>query len=73
MPEYLLCSIINLMTPTLKLSKNDSKKEEAFERKYQRSLSLTELFRLTAHQSKLVLQMLIKNGHRKPTEIIKRS
>jgi hypothetical protein len=56
-----------------KSSKNNEKKEQEFELKYQRSLSLTERFRMMIHQSKLVLQMLIDHGHRKPTEIIKRA
>ena len=59
--------------PIYKSSKNNEKKEQEFELKYQRSLSLTERFRMMLHQSKLVLQMLIDHGHRKPTEIIKRT
>lgn len=58
--------------PVYKSPKNSEEKELKFELKYQRSLSLTERFRMALHQSKLVLQMLINNGHRKPTEIIKR-
>ena len=60
------------MSAILKFKKHDQKKEEEFEAKYQRSLSLTERFRMVVRQSKLVLEMLIKNGHRKPSEIIKR-
>jgi len=56
-----------------KSSENNEKKELDFELKYQRSLSLTERFRLAAHQSKLALKMLVENGHRKPFEIIKRT
>ncbi len=58
--------------PVYKSFKNNEKKEQEFELKYQRSLSLTERFRMMIHQSKLMLQMLIDNGHRKPTEITKR-
>lgn len=58
--------------PVLKFKKHNQKKEEEFERKYQRSLSLTERFRMVVRQSKLVLQMMVKNGYRKPSEIIKR-
>lgn len=61
------------MTPILKLKKHSDKKEKEFELKYQRSLSLTERFRMVIHQSKLVLQMLINHGYRKPAEIIKRA
>jgi len=56
----------------LKLKRDNEKKELEFELKYQRSLSLTERFRMALHQSKLVLQTLIKYGYRKPSEIIKR-
>ena len=58
--------------PVLKFKKHNQKKDEEFERKYQRSLSLTERFRMVVRQSKLVLQMMVKNGYRKPSEIIKR-
>ncbi len=60
------------MSPILKLKKHNEEKELDFELKYQRSLSLTERFRMVVHQSKLVLQMLIDHGYRKPSEIIKR-
>ena len=60
------------MSPILKLKKHNERKEKEFEQKYQKSLSLTERFRMVVHQSKLVLQMLINHGHRKPTQIIKR-
>lgn len=58
--------------PIFKAKKSNEKKELEFELKYQRSLSLTERFRMAVRQSKLVLQMLINHGHLKPTEIIKR-
>lgn len=61
------------MAPNLKLKKHNAKKEEEFEQKFQRSLSLTDRFRMVVRQSKLVLRMLIDNGHRKPTEIFKRT
>ena len=60
------------MAPILKLKKHNEKKEKEFEQKYQKSLPLTTRFRAVLHQSKLVLQMLIDHGYRKPTEIIKR-
>ncbi|OGC35165.1 hypothetical protein A2462_02090 [candidate division WOR-1 bacterium RIFOXYC2_FULL_41_25] len=56
-----------------KSDKNNEKKELEFELKYQKSLSLTERFRMMTGQSKLILEMLIKNGHRKPFEVIKRA
>jgi len=56
-----------------KKSGASSKKELEFELKYQRSLSFAQRFRMMLHQSRLVLQMLIENGYRKPTEIIKRA
>ena len=58
--------------PILKSQKYNEKQELEFELKYQGSLSLAERFRMAQRQSKLVLQMLIEHGHRKPTEIIKR-
>lgn len=61
------------MSPILKLKKNNPKKEQEFELKYQQSLSLAERFQMVLHQSKLVLQMLIDHGYRKPAEVIKRT
>jgi len=61
------------MRKVLKLKKDSEKKELDFELKYQKSLSLTNRFRMVLHQSKLVLEMLINHGHRKPSEIIKRT
>lgn len=63
---------MSCMSPIYKSKKNNQKKEEEFELKYQQSLSLTKRFRMVVRQSQLVLKMLIKNGHRKSTEIIKR-
>jgi len=59
--------------PIFKSKKSNEKRELEFELKYQRSLSLAERFRMALRQSRLVLQMLIDHGHRKPTEIIKRA
>jgi len=63
------------MSPIYKSNNAGSslKKELEFELKYQRSLSFAQRFRMMLHQSRLVLRMLIENGYRKPTEIIKRA
>ena len=57
----------------LEFPKDNEKKELDFELKYQKSLSLTQRFRMVLQQSKLLLEMLVKNGHRKPFEIVKRN
>lgn len=61
------------MSPILKLKKHNLKKEQEFELKYQRSLSLADRFHMVIHQSKLVLQTLINYGYRKSSEVIKRT
>jgi len=63
------------MSPIFKAKKGarNEKEELDFELDYQRSLSFSERFRMMLHQSKLILRMLIENGHRKPIEVIKRA
>lgn len=61
------------MTPILKIDKPDEERELDFEIEYQLSLSVEERFRMMFQKSKEMAEMLIKNGHRKPFEIIKRT
>jgi len=63
------------MSPIFKSDPKNSNQEKEldFELKYQKSLSFQERFRMMARQSRLVLKMLVDNGHRKPSEIIKRT
>jgi hypothetical protein len=56
----------------LKLDKDNERKEREFELNFQQSLTIAERFKLMFYMSNLMKEMLIKNGHRKPFEIIKR-
>ena len=60
------------MSPILKLNKPDENKEIEFELNYLHSLSYKERLEMMLRSSGMVLRILIKNGHRKPFEIIKR-
>ncbi len=55
-----------------KSKENNPEKELEFELQYQRTLTVRERFRMMFDKSKMIMEMLIKNGHRKPFEIIKR-
>jgi hypothetical protein len=61
------------MSPILKLDDDDEEKEIAFELDYQLSLDADQRFRMMFQKSKELAEMLVKNGHRRPFEIIKRS
>ena len=56
----------------LKTKINDEEKELDFEIEYQLSLSTSQRFKMMFRKSKEMLEMLERNGHRKPFEIIKR-
>jgi len=60
------------MSPNLKLEKDDSEKELDFELEYQLSLTTQERFEMMFRKSREIAQLLIENGHRKASEIIKR-
>ena len=60
-------------THILKLDKDNDKRETEFELDFQQSLTITERFKMMFYISNLMKEMLIKNGHRKPFEIIKRT
>lgn len=56
----------------LKLSKPDPDRELAFELDYLQSLSTQQRFEMMARKSDEIKEMLLRHGHRKPFEIIKR-
>ena len=60
------------MPPILKLDHDDEEKERAFELDYLLSLTFEERFRMMARQSDELKRMLLRYGHRKPVEIVKR-
>jgi len=59
-------------TYILKLKKSNPKKELRFELDFQLSLSTQERFTMMFRRSNLIKEILIRNGYRKPFEIIKR-
>jgi len=61
------------MSPILKLDDDDEDKEIDFELDYQLSLDVDQRFHMMFQKSKELAKMLVKNGHRRPFEIIKRS
>jgi hypothetical protein len=56
----------------LKIKGNNFRKELDFEIEYQLSLTVQERFKLMFSRADLIKEMLIRNGYRKPIEIIKR-
>jgi len=60
------------MSPILKLDDDDEDKEIDFELDYQLSLNVNQRFHMMFQKSKELAEMLVKNGHRRPFEIIKR-
>lgn len=58
--------------PLYKSEKDNPEKELAFELEYQLSLSTAQRFKMMFEKSKQMLELLVKNGHRKPFEVIKR-
>lgn len=61
------------MSPILKIDKDDEEKELDFELDYQLSLTVDQRFSMMFQKSKELAYMLERNGHRKPSEIIKRT
>lgn len=57
----------------LKLSRHNQKKEIEFELRFLRSLSIRERFEMMFKKTKEMMDLLRKNGHRRPFEIIKRA
>ena len=60
------------MSPVLKLDRDDEDQELEFELAYQRSLTTEERFRMMFQKSREIAEMLIRHGHRKPVETVKR-
>lgn len=61
------------MRQILKLNRHNSKKEIEFELRFLKSLSVSQRFEMMFQKTKEMLNLLKKNGHRKPFEIIKRT
>ena len=61
------------MAPIFKSDTNDEERELDFELEYQLSLSVEERFQMMFQRSREIAEVLIRNGHRKPFKIIKRS
>lgn len=59
--------------PILKLRKHSAKKEIEFELKYLKSLSVKQRFALMIVKTREMMELLKKSGHRRPSEIIKRT
>ena len=57
----------------LKLSRHNQAKEIEFELKFLKSLSLRERFEMMSKKTQEMLNLLRKNGHRRPFKIIKRT
>lgn len=60
------------MSPILKIDTDDEEKEIDFEIDYLLSLTVEQRFHMMFQRSKELAEMLVKNGHRKSPEIIKR-
>lgn len=61
------------MTHVLKLDDHDEEREIDFEISWLLSLTIQERFQLMFQKSKEVMDLLEKNGHRNPSQIIKRT
>lgn len=57
----------------LKLGRHDPTVEDEFEIGFLLSLTTQERFDMVLSRSREVLEMLIRNGHRRPSEIVKRT
>ncbi len=57
----------------LKLSRDNEKKEIEFEISYQLSLTTEERFKMLFEKSRIIKEILLKNGYRRTFEIIKRT
>ena len=61
------------MSNVLKLTNHNPKKEIEFELKFLRSLSVKDRFKLMFKKTEEALELLRKSGHRRPSQIIKRT
>ena len=62
-----------MMVPILKLDDNNEDPEIDFELSYLLSLTLQERFQLMLKKTKELVDLLEKNGHRRPNGIFKRT
>ena len=60
------------MCPILKLDHDDEERERAFELEFLLSLTTAQRFEMMIRQSNEIKRTLIRNGHRRPVEIVKR-
>lgn len=60
------------MKNLLKLNKHNEEKEIEFELDYLLSLTVKQRFEMVFKKSEEIKKLLLKNGYRKPFEIIKR-
>ncbi|KPL00935.1 MAG: hypothetical protein AMJ91_02425 [candidate division Zixibacteria bacterium SM23_73_3] len=61
------------MSPVLKLDNHNEEQEIEFELSWLLSLSLQERFQLMLKKTKELIELLERNGHRRPTQIVKRT
>ena len=61
------------MFPILKIDADDEEKELEFDPEYQLSLTTQQRFEMMFEKSRIMAPLVLKHGHRKPFEIIKRT
>lgn len=63
------------MAPVLKVEPGEDadERELEFELAWQKSLTTAQRFRMMEEKSREMLEALIRHGHRKPVEIVKRA
>ena len=59
--------------PVLKLKNDDERQEIKFELDYLASLTTRQRFQMMAQKSREMILLLKQNGHRKTTQVIKRT
>jgi hypothetical protein len=61
------------MAPVLKLDDDNEEQKIEFELSWLLSLSLQERFELMFKKTKELIELLKRNGHRRPAQIVKRT
>ena len=61
------------MERILKLNNHNPKKEMEYELRFLKSLSVKQRFELMFKKTTEIIKLLEENGHRRPSEIIKRT
>jgi len=61
------------METHLKLRDHDEEREIQFELRFFRTLTVQQRFAWMLRQSRWMAEMLVRRGHRKPTEMLKRA